>query len=169
MVRVRGAGSTNWGLPMSLGADDRADRHPTLAYGPGGALNAAWSSRTLHSSGVNEAVLTSRTTDGFNWSTPAPVAFNAAAQSIWPKLSRGADGRLRIAWHDSRSADWRWRVMTAKQGGAGGAWSSGQLLQGRGINTWPALAGNALVFASTRNAARLQRDRTQQIFEVDLP
>jgi hypothetical protein len=88
--------------------------------------------------------------------------------SLWPRLGRATDGRVRATWHDSRSADWRWRVMTAKQG-AGGVWGSAKIWPSRGINTWPAIAGEALVFASTRNAARLQRDRTQQIFEVDLP
>ena len=45
-----------------------------------------------------------------------------------------------------------------------GNWMAVKLLPARGINTWPATAGGAMVFASTRNAQRLQRDRTQQIF-----
>ena len=40
----------------------------------------------------------------------------------------------------------------------------GKLLDGPGINTWPATAGGVIVFASTRNAQRLQRDPTQQVF-----
>jgi hypothetical protein len=131
-------------------------------------LTAAWSSKTLDASGVNEAVIASRTTNGINWSAPAPIGFNASAQSIWPKLARGGDGRVRAAWHDSRSADWRWRIATVKQD-LSGVWGSAQLIPSRGINTWPALGGSALVFASTRNAQRLQRDRTQQIFAIDLP
>ena len=55
-----------------------------------------------------------------------------------------------------------WRVMTARLGDAG--WSAGDLLTGKGNNTWPATAGDSIVFASTRNAKRLQRDRTQDIF-----
>jgi len=168
MVRVRGPASSSWNAPASLGSNDRSDRHPSLAFDAGGALNAVWSSKVLEASGVPESVMTSRTTDGRNWSAPQILAPNPSGMSVWPKLARAADGKLRTAWHDSRSADWRWRVMTAKQG-TGGVWGAAQLLPSRGINTWPALAGNALVFASTRNAARLQRDKTQQIFELDLP
>jgi predicted metal-dependent phosphoesterase TrpH len=168
MVRLRGPGAIHWNRSSSLGADDRADRHPSIAFAADGSLSAAWTSKTLQSSGVNVAVMSSRTTDGYNWGAPAAIGFNANAMSVWPKLARAADGRVRAAWHDSRSADWRWRVATAKQG-ANGIWGAAQLLSGRGINTWPALSGNALVFASTRNALRLQRDRTQQIFALDLP
>ncbi|WP_263359883.1 hypothetical protein [Acidicapsa ligni] len=45
-------------------------------------------------------------------------------------------------------------------------WSAGSLLNGRGNNTWPATAGGAIVFGSTRNAVRLQRDITQQIYLI---
>ncbi len=78
-----------------------------------------------------------------------------------PRLGVDFDGSVRAVWHDTRSADWRWRVMTAV---FRGAWSASELQRGRGNNTWPATAGGAIVFASTRNATRLQRDRTQQIF-----
>lgn len=168
MVRLRSPGAAGWGRSSTLGAADRADRHPSIAFASNGALTAAWSSKSLNSSGVNEAVFSSRTTNGINWSAPAPIGFNASAQSIWPKLARGADGRVRAAWHDSRSSDWRWRVVTAKQD-LSGVWGAAQLIPSRGLNTWPALGGSTLVFASTRNAQRLQRDRTQQIFAIDLP
>jgi hypothetical protein len=47
---------------------------------------------------------------------------------------------------------------------AGPGWDEGRLVNGRGNNTWPVTSGGAIVFASTRNAARLQRDATQQVF-----
>ncbi|HZP13362.1 MAG TPA: CehA/McbA family metallohydrolase [Nevskiaceae bacterium] len=168
MIRLRSPGAAAWGRASTLGADDRSDRHPSIAFTSNGALTAAWSSKPLDSSGVNEAVLSSRSTNGVTWTAPAPIGFNANAQSIWPKLARGVDGRVRAAWHDSRSSDWRWRVVTAKQD-LSGSWGAAQLIPSRGVNTWPALGGSTLVFASTRNATRLQRDRTQQIFAIDLP
>lgn len=51
----------------------------------------------------------------------------------------------------------------------GDAWSTGTLLGGRGNNTWPALHGGQLVFASTRRAQRLQRDASQDIYLRPLP
>ncbi len=60
----------------------------------------------------------------------------------------------------TRSADWRWRVMTSLWDPARG-WLATKTLDGRGNNTWPATSGGAIVFASTRAAARLQRDPTQ--------
>ena len=80
-----------------------------------------------------------------------------------PRLGVDADGAVRAVWHDSRSADWRWRVMTSVWRDASG-WDAGQMINGRGINTWPVTANGAIVFASTRNATRLQRDPTQQVF-----
>ncbi|HSW12906.1 MAG TPA: hypothetical protein VLI06_08715, partial [Solimonas sp.] len=68
---------------------------------------------------------------------------------------------------DSRAADWRWRVMTARL--ASGTWGDAKLINSRGVNTWPATDGGAIAFASTRNATRLQRDRTQQIFLLPSP
>jgi hypothetical protein len=80
-----------------------------------------------------------------------------------PRLGMDADGAVRAVWYDSRSADWRWRVMTAVHRKDTG-WDAGRLINSRGVNTWPATSGGAIAFASTRNATRLQRDPTQQIF-----
>jgi hypothetical protein len=80
-----------------------------------------------------------------------------------PRLGTNPDGSVRAVWYDSRSTDWRWRVMTTVfRTGAG--WDAGTLLNGRGVNTWPVTAGGYIAFASTRNATRLQRDPTQQVF-----
>ena len=49
------------------------------------------------------------------------------------------------------------------------AWSAGTMIPARGVNTWPMVAQGALVFASNRNAQRLQRDHTQQIFFLPAP
>lgn len=163
MVARRGAYAAGWSAPVSLGADDKADRHPGLVFTSAGRLVAAWDSKSLQSSGANLAVLSAWSDDGgASWTAPAAVAADSAAMSQWPRLGRGAGGAAQLAWYDSRSADWRWRIMTATLGEGG--WSPGTVLPSPGNNTWPALDGGALVFASTRNAQRLQRDRTQQIF-----
>gem|GEM_PF-714262 len=163
MLRTLASGATAWSAPTSLGSDDRADRHPALTFTTDGRLVAAWDSKTLSSSGVNLSVQSAMSTDGgVQWSAPVAVAEDVTAMSQWPKLGRAADGNAQLVWYDNRAADWRWRVMSATLGGS--AWSNGRLITSRGINSWPAVSNGVLAFASTRNAQRLQRDRTQQIF-----
>ncbi|MES2489803.1 MAG: CehA/McbA family metallohydrolase [Pseudomonadota bacterium] len=164
MLRTLAPSATTWSTPTSLGANDRADRHPALTFTTDGRLVAAWDSKTMSSSGVNLSIQSAQSLDnGSTWSTPAAVAENAAAMSQWPKLGLASNGRAQLVWYDSRAADWRWRVMTTAMGNDG-AWSAGELIPSRGINTWPAISNGAIAFASTRNALRLQRDRTQQVF-----
>lgn len=166
MTRTLPAGASAWTAPVSIGADDMADRHPSIAWA-GNTLVAAWDSKELRSSGANLAVLAASSTDGGQtWSTPAAIAPVEQGQSQYPRLGRdGAD--VRAVWYDSRAADWRWRVMTAKF--SGGGWSGQKMIMSRGVNTWPATDAGVIVFSSTRNAKRLQRDRTQQIFTVAAP
>lgn len=164
-VVTRDAGGT-WSAPASLGAADMADRHPDVAFAGSGELVAAWESKTLAPAGRNLSVLAAVSGDGgATFAAPAMLAPDAAAMSQRPRLGLDADGAVRAAWHDSRSADWRWRVMTsAWRRGAG--WDAGRMVDGRGNNTWPATSGGEIAFASTRNASRLQRDATQQVFVV---
>jgi hypothetical protein len=164
MVASRTPALGAWTAPVSLGADEHADRHPSLSYTRSGQLVVAWDSKTLQSSGANLAVLAARSADGgLSWSAPVTLAADANAMGQWPKLGRGSDGEAQAVWYDSRSADWRWRVMTAELSAAG-VWSAGRLVQAPGNNTWPAIDDGVIVFASNRNAQRLQRDHTQQIF-----
>jgi len=166
MVSSHAPYSGSWSAPVSLGADDHADRHPTLSFTHSGRLVAAWDSKTLQPSGANLELLSAWSANGgLSWTAPVTVAADAAAMSQWPKLGRGSDGEAQLVWYDSRSADWRWRVMTAELG-ENGLWSAGHILPGKGNNTWPALDQGVMVFAGTRNAQRLQRDHTQQIFYV---
>lgn len=168
LVRSRAAGADAWSDIAALGADDRADRHPSLAFAVDGALLAIWDTRELRSAGANVALLSAASTDGgTSWSEAQPVAYDADAMSQWPRLGRTASGDVRAVWYDTRSADWRQRVMTAVFGGD--AWGGVSMLPSRGINTWPATAADRIVFASTRNAVRLQRDRSQQIFIAGAP
>ena len=162
-VAVRDAGGT-WATPVGLGAADMADRHPDVAFGAEGELVVVWESKALAPAGRNLSVLAATSTDsGTTFTSPAALAPDALTMSERPRLGVDRDGAVRAVWYDSRSADWRWRVMTALHR-AGAGWDEGRLINGRGVNTWPATSGGAIVFASTRNAARLQRDATQQVF-----
>ncbi|GAC1633167.1 MAG: hypothetical protein NVS9B10_28310 [Nevskia sp.] len=167
LVATRTAAGS-WSAPASLGADDRADRHPALAFAADGSLTAAWDTKPLSAAGPNLSVYSARSSDGgASFSKPALAGRSAAAFGQRPALARGSDGAVRLAWFDNRSADWRWRVFVASQD-AEGRFPAAVRIASRGINTWPALAGDHLVFASTRNAQRLQRDRTQQIVALEL-
>ena len=167
MVRSLPAGSSAWSAPVSIGSDELADRHPAIAYDASNRLVAAWDSKELRSSGANLAVLSSVSTDsGVTWTEPTAIAAVEHGMSQYPKLGRDGDG-VRAVWYDSRALDWRWRVMTAKF--TGSVWTDARLIMSLGINTWPATDGGAIAFASTRNALRMQRDRTQQVFVLAAP
>lgn len=158
-----------WTAAVALGAADRADRHPALAFGADGRLVAAWDSKPLEAAGPNLSVLAATSRDGgATFGTPVLIGGSATAFAQRPALTRGRDGRPALAWFDNRSSDWRWRLMTARQADDA-SWSSGTLIPSRGISTWPALSGEQLAFSSTRNAQRLQRDLTQQIALMPLP
>ena len=169
-VRVhRRAATGAWSEAVALGADDHADRHPALAFAGDGRLVCAWDQKTLAASGANLAIRAAVSTDGGASFTrfEAALGGDAGAFGQYPRLATDPDGRVRVAWYDNRSPDWRWRVMTAVLGGD--AWSAGTLLTGRGNNTWPALHAGQLAFASTRRAQRLQRDPSQDIYLRPLP
>jgi hypothetical protein len=166
LVATRGA--AGWSAPVALGAVERADRHPSVAFSARGTLIAAWDSKELRASGANLAVLWAHSTDGgATWSAPAAIADAPAAMSQFPRLGNGPNGNVRAVWYDSRSADWRWRVMTALF--ARDRFGDARLILSRGNNSWPATSGGAIAFASTRNARRVQRDRTQQIYVLFPP
>jgi len=163
IVTTLAPGASSWGPLVSLGADDLADRHASTAFAADGSLIVAWDNVALNSSGRNVVVLSARSTDGgATFSEPVKIAEDAVGMGQYPQLGVDTSGAVRVVWYDSRSSDWRWRVMTAVNDALGN-WMQVQMLPSRGINTWPATDGGVIAFASTRNAARLQRDRTQQI------
>lgn len=148
-----------------LGAADRADRRVDLGFDAAGGLHVAWDSKPLQAAGANLEVLAGyRAAGAGTFGEPASVSDEPASSGTRPRLGRGADGAMRLAWFDTRSVDWRWRVMVAD---FADGWAAGTLIPGRGVNTWPVPAGRFVVFSTTRNAERLQRDRTQQIYAVD--
>ena len=166
-LRTRAPDAGDWSPIRTLGDPAMAERHPALAFAADGTLVAAWDRKELKASGANLSVQAARSTDGgASFDEPQTLAADPQAMSQYPRLGIDADGRVRAVWYDSRAADWRWRVMTARL--EAGGWDAGTLLVSPGINTWPATSGGVLVFSSTRRATRLQRDRTQQIYAVPL-
>jgi len=167
-VLVREAGGAWAAKPAEIGTSDRADRHPQIAFGAKGELVAVWESKELAASGRNLSVRAAVSGDGGkSFAAPVVVGADDKTMSERPRLGVDADGAVRAVWYDSRSADWRWRVMTAVFRPDSG-WEPGTLLMARGNNTWPVTAGGQVAFASTRNAQRLQRDPTQQVFLLSL-
>jgi hypothetical protein len=156
--------SEGWREPAKLGDPVAANRHPDLAFDSDGDLVVAWETKGLSPAGKNLSIVTTTSTDGgknfWDYDTPSP---DLLTMSERPRLGRDAQGAVRIVWYDSRSADWRWRVMTSLWDPTRG-WLATKTLDGRGNNTWPATSGGAIVFASTRAATRLQRDPTQGVY-----
>lgn len=155
----------DWAEPRFIGSASRLDAHPALAFDNRDHLIAVWDSKEQRASGANTSIRYSVSTDfGQNWSAaqePPALAEDAQYMSQYPRLGVDADGRVRAVWYDSRHSDWRWKIMSARWDGD--AWTDARLLDGAGVNTWPATAGSVIVFSSTRNASRVQRDPTQQI------
>ncbi|GHH76930.1 hypothetical protein GCM10018793_23960 [Streptomyces sulfonofaciens] len=169
LAAVRTAPDRDWSAPVQVSAvTDRADRHPDVAVDETGAFVAIWESGALQSSGANLQLRASRSTDGgAAWAPFEQVAPAPAAMSQRAVLSRDPHGPLRAVWYDSRSADWRWKVYTATRDTASG-WSQAKQVTTRGNCTWPALDQGTAVFTSDRAARRAQRDRTHQVYVLDL-
>ncbi len=164
-VRTLAADGGEWNEFQLVGNADAADRHPAIAYDRNGDLVLAWDSKPLQSSGANLSVLSARSSDGTSFSAPLAIAASDVGHAQYPQFGLDNDGRIRAVWYDSRAEDWRWRVMTAVLGDSG--WADAQLIPSRGNNSWPSTAGGQIAFASTRNAQRLQRDRTQEVFVLE--
>jgi hypothetical protein len=167
-VQTRKPADATYGTAVTLGKDGDANRHPSLAFAGEGALVAAWDGMLANPSGQSRTVRHAVSTDdGASFAdaaVPQGIAIDTnGADSQHPRLGVDADGRVRAVWFDNRAADWRWRTMTAVRG-ADGQWGEATMLMAKGLNGWPATSGGAIVMASTRNALRLQRDTTQQVF-----
>ena len=161
LVSTRAAG--RWSAPANASRSPKAsDRHPSAVYDRHGVLHVAWDTRELKASGANLSLRTASSRDGRAFSRPAPLALAAEAMSQRPRLSLDPGGAVRAVWYDSRSADWRWKVMTAVLGRSGV-----RTLTGAGNATWAAVAGGQVVFTTDRNA-RVQRDVTQQVYRLRL-
>lgn len=167
-VQLRKPGEMTYGTAATLGKDGEANRHASLAFTAEGVLVAVWDGMVANPSGQSRTVrfaLSADEGEGFTGADdPEGIAIDPkGADSQHPRLGRDADGRVRAVWFDNRAADWRWRTMTAVLG-ADRRWGAAGMLMARGLNGWPATSGGAIVMASTRNAARQQRDATQQVF-----
>ncbi|MEV1331346.1 CehA/McbA family metallohydrolase [Micromonospora costi] len=168
LASVRHAPGQGWSAPVRVSAnDDAADRHPSVAVDRDGAYVIAWETKALSASGANLSLRASRSADGVTWSPAEAVALDPNAMSQRPRLATDPDGVVRAVWYDSRSADWRWKVFTARRLGSG--WTPALPLGTAGNNTWPALDRGTVVFTSDRRSERTQRDRTQEVYLVRLP
>lgn len=172
-VQLRKPNEAAYGDAVLLGKDGDANRHPSLAFAADGALVAAWDGMLANPSGESRTVRYAISTDNglsfANATDPAGIAIDAnVADSQHPRLGRDADGRVRAVWFDNRAADWRWRTMSSLLG-ADHQWGAATMLMAKGLNGWPATSGGAIAMASTRNAVRLQRDPTQQVFVLPAP
>ncbi len=149
-----------------LGAADAADRHVDVLVDNDGRTHLVWTAKPLQAAGANLSLQAAVRASGAEaFAPPQPVGAYAASSARSPRLGLDADGHAQLAWFDSRSADWRWRVMTAAFDN--GAWDAPRLHAGRGVSSWPVPAGPFGAFATTRHAQRLQRDRTQQVYVID--
>jgi hypothetical protein len=157
------AGGT-WSAPVRVSAAaTSSDRHAAVVADGDGGFVAVWDSGALASSGVNLTLRASRSTDGgHTWSASEPVAFDADAMSQRARVGVDADGAVRAVWFDSRGADWRWKVYTARFD-PGTGWSAPARLTVAGNATYPAVSGGVVVCTSDRGAVG-QRDVTQQVF-----
>lgn len=159
--------TSGWSSPIQVSAvTDAADRHPSVAAQPDGTLVAIWESKALRSSGANLGLRSSRSTDGGStWSPFEPVALEPTAMSQRARLSLDPDGAVRAVWYDTRSSDWRWKVLTARYEAG---WTAPQQLTTLGNGTFPSLGGGFVVFTSDRAATRTQRDPTQHAYLLRL-
>ncbi|WP_345635026.1 CehA/McbA family metallohydrolase [Rugosimonospora acidiphila] len=154
-----------WGAPVQVSAvTTMADRHPSVLADAEGAFVAVWESSALQSSGANIGLRYGRSTDGGKtWSPFQTVAPDPDAMSQRPRLSLDPDRSVRVVWYDTRAADWRWKVFTARLDVHKG-WTAPTQLSIAGNGTWPAADQGVVVFTSDRQARRTQRDWTQQIY-----
>ncbi|MFI6763635.1 CehA/McbA family metallohydrolase [Micromonospora sp. NPDC050417] len=165
LAAVRAKPSAAWGTPVRVSANDNAaDRHPDIAVDRDGALVVIWETKALSASGANLSLRASRSTDGKTWSAAETVGLDPNAMSQRPRLGVDSDGSVRAVWYDSRSADWRWKIFTARRAASG--WTPAVQLSTRGNGTWPAIDNGTVVFTSDRAAERTQRDHTQEIYLI---
>jgi hypothetical protein len=168
LAGVRAVGDKDWSAPIQVSvATDAADRHPSVAVDGDGTFVVIWETKALRSSGANLSLRAGRSADGgMTWSASEPVALSPDAMSQRPRLGRDQDGSVRAVWYDTRSADWRWKVFTARRDPRTG-WSAPAQLTTLGNNAFPATGGGFTVFTTDRGATRTQRDGTQQVYLID--
>jgi hypothetical protein len=169
LASVRQPAGHGFSAPVQVSAvSTMADRHPSLVADDDGGFVAMWESSALHSSGVNIGLRSSRCTDGGKtWSPFQTLALDPDAMSQRPRLSRDTDSTVRAVWYDTRAADWRWKVFTARLDVHHG-WTGATQLSIAGNGTWPAVDQGVVVFTSDRRAQRTQRDWDQQIYLLNI-
>jgi hypothetical protein len=80
----------------------RAGIYPAAGVDRNGTYYVAWADGRNTTTGND--ILLSRSTDGLSWSAPARVNTDAGnADQLMPALSVGADGKVSVAWLDTRN------------------------------------------------------------------
>lgn len=157
----------NWSAPINVSnTPDLADWHASAMFAPDGDLLIAWDAKELSSSGRDLFIRGNRLTlDDGGASAGEPMSVTSVdtpGMSRRPIFGTAKDGRILLAWSDSRNADWRWRVFAAELTADG--YAEPQAISGVGNATFPQMADGRLIFTGDRNAARVQRDRKWQLF-----
>lgn len=151
-----------WEALPGTGVSVQADRFPDLAWDALGRLHLVWEAQDLSPAGTASRVLAAHSVDaGMQWSAAQQIGGSEGFSAQRPRLGVRDDGIVAATWMDASADDWRWRI--AQTTFIGPQWRDAEVSSAPGNSSWPVPAANQLVFASTRNARRLQRDSTQQI------
>lgn len=170
MLAVRPPGGS-WGPVLRIAPDtERAQRHPALVARADGLLACVWEAKSARNAAGEDVRLRWATSadGGAHWTAPAPLdPPPVGGMGQRPRLGLDPDGTVRVAWYDSRAADWRWRVRTATLTADASGWQGAADLTHVGNGTWPAVDGGRVAFATDRGAAA-QRDPSQRVAVADL-
>lgn len=169
-IRVHTLRNGLWDAGVTLGGTDRESRHPAVTFQQGKPV-VAWVSRGIGQSGsVNQTVLAadrncSDATGKTVWCAPVVLGNTGpdGGSGYFVRMGRNAGGQAVAVWYDSRSADWRFKLGQTTLD-AQRKWGEFRLLAAPGNNTWPAVSDGFMAFVSSRNAQRLQRDKTHEVF-----
>lgn len=169
LLAVRAPGGS-WSTPRRVRPDARqAQRHPAVVARADGVLVCAWDAKpTTSSSGADLALRWSVSRDaGQTWTPEQALDPSPVGMAQRPRLALDPDGAVRAVWYDSRAADWRWRVRTARLADDASGWVGARDVSTAGNATFPAVDAGRVAFTTDRGAAP-QRDLTQQIALADV-
>ncbi len=164
MVKRRGV-EGKWGEPLSVGMDEEADQHPSLAFDNEQRLILAWNRKPLKSSGASWSLGVAHI-EG-DALTLLSAGHDHEGHQQRPRLARSDKGVMQMVWYEGGSDDWRWKISQSML--EDGRWSEAQRLNAPGNNSWPVTTGDEIVFTSSRYANALQRDPTHMILTVTNP
>jgi hypothetical protein len=168
-IRVHSLRNGQWDAGVTLGAATMEDRHPSIYFKDDKPV-VAWVPRGVdNAGGVNLRVLAAdrNCVDSMNnvvWCAPINLGDTGTTGSgQFVRLGKDLNSNLVAFWYDSRSTDWRFKLGFVLLN-SNRVWGPFKLIKAPGNNTWPALTEGYVSFTSSRNAQRLQRDKTHEVF-----